>query len=141
MRSPGLGSEVVMPCLDEGSLIGLHHAFDVGKLSRPKPEVSRQTHGREPEFGGQIVSVYVYVGRLVGLMTVEVKPIGTDAEHRGHGHVVTGNVHKAESSLACRGSRVFTTLDAESLSPWLGVARRAREKRSRCRTRLQSIPA
>lgn len=75
MRSPGLGSEIATPRLQEGSLIVTDQAFDPSQLLRGKPEIPRQPNGLEPELCGSIVAIDVNVRRLVRLVTKEVYPV------------------------------------------------------------------
>ena len=60
-RSPGLGSKVLIPCLEQQRLILADRPLDLGKLACGEAEVSSQSDRQEPKLGRRIITVHVNV--------------------------------------------------------------------------------
>lgn len=76
-RSPGLGSEVRIPFLQEHLLVFHYHPLDATELRRAESKVANQSDRPQPEFRGQIVAVDVDVRGLVWFVTMKVYSIGS----------------------------------------------------------------
>jgi hypothetical protein len=75
---------VVIPGLQEQLLVVLDDSQNSPQLDRPKPKVSGQLDGLDPELGRQFVPVDVNVRWLVRLVAVEVEPIRAGSKYRRH---------------------------------------------------------
>jgi hypothetical protein len=65
-----------MPCLQERPLVLLHYGLYPTKFDYAKPEITSQRNRVQPEFRGSLVSVDVYMRRLIGLVAAEIESIG-----------------------------------------------------------------
>ena len=106
--SPGLGSEVVIPCLQERSSILENEPLNCSQLTRAETEIPREGHRLEPEFGRSLVSVNVDVSRFTKIMTHEVYSVGAAEKNRRHLNSLT-----------------------EGGAEWLAAQRRRRRRRRR----------
>lgn len=70
--SPGLGSEIVMPGINQSLLVLIDNAFDACEFSWIESKIASQSDGVQPELGGARVTIDVHMRRLVRFMTVEV---------------------------------------------------------------------
>jgi hypothetical protein len=82
--SPGLGSEVVIPCLQQGNSILENQALDGPQLPRREAKVSGERNRLEPELGRSPISVDMYVRRLSQIMTHEVYSVRSAEKNRRH---------------------------------------------------------
>jgi len=78
MRSPGLGSEVVIPGLDEQEQVLLDQTLDLREIPGGESEVPSQSDRSEPELAGRVVAIHVDVRWLVRLMTKKYTRYGPD---------------------------------------------------------------
>ena len=73
-----------MPGLNDSLLIVVHDPLDFGKLASSEAQIPGQTDGLDPEPGREIIAIDVDVRRLVGLVAVEVEPVGPVSEDGRH---------------------------------------------------------
>ncbi len=65
-----------MPFLQQQSAVFRDQPVDPTKLRRAKPDVPGKGNGIEPELGGLVVAVYMYMRWFIRLVAVEVHAIG-----------------------------------------------------------------
>ncbi len=115
--SPGLGSEVVIPCLQQDRSILENQPLDRAQLTRAKTEISRQGHRLEPEFGRSLVSVDVDVSRFTKIMTHEVYSVGSAEKNRRHLNSLTEGVAER---FAAQRQATERSAGASPLEPRVG---------------------
>jgi len=87
-HSPGLGAEVLIPCLQERLPVLLHYGLYPTKFDGAKPKVLGQRDGHKPELCRFRVSVHVDVGRLMRFMTVKIESVRPRSEHGWHADIL-----------------------------------------------------
>jgi hypothetical protein len=90
--SPGLGSEVVIPCLQERNSILENEPLDRSQLTWAETETLRKGHRLQPEFGRRLVSVDVDMSRFTKIMTHEVYSVGAAEKNRRYLNSLTEGV-------------------------------------------------
>jgi hypothetical protein len=83
-RSSAFNAKTPIPSLYESVLVLFHQGFYSTKLDGTKSKISGKRNWLEPELCGQFVSVDVNVSRLIGLVAIEIKPIGTGSQDGRH---------------------------------------------------------
>jgi hypothetical protein len=71
--------EVVIPCLEELSLVFTHDGCDAIQFGRGESVVVLRSNRRQPELRKLAVSLYVNMGRLVSVTGEEEEPIRASA--------------------------------------------------------------
>jgi len=66
----------------------LYERLYPAQLLCSKTEIACQFYRLKPEFGRQIFTVNVDMGRLIRFMAVEIKPKGAVPKRRWHGPIV-----------------------------------------------------
>jgi len=58
--------------------------FNFTKLVSAESEIASQTDRLQPKLRGIIVSIHVYMRRLIRFVAVEVEPVGSTSQNRRH---------------------------------------------------------
>lgn len=77
IRSPALGSEVLIPCLQALLLVLPDQPLDPPQLMTRKAEIERDLYRCKPKFCRHILTVDVNVGRLPSIVTREIDSVRT----------------------------------------------------------------
>jgi hypothetical protein len=112
--SPGLGSEIVIPCLQQPSPILENQSLDCAQLARAEAEIPRQGHRLEPEFGRRLIPIDVNVSRFTKIMTHEVYSVGPAEKNRRHLNSLT----EGRRTLSISGCAKRRPLHAIVMPPW-----------------------
>jgi hypothetical protein len=88
--------------------------LDAAQLNVRESQVTRQRYRGQPELRRVVVTVYVYVGRLVQVVADEVEAIRTNSKNCGHRSTRTGD--RAVHDLTI-GRALGTRLCVESWTP------------------------
>src|SRR5260221_14129082 len=87
-RSPGLGAELLIPCLHERLPVPLHYGLYPTKFRGAKPKVLGQRYGHNPELCRFLVSIGVDMRRLMRFVTVKIKSIWPQSKHSWHKDII-----------------------------------------------------
>jgi hypothetical protein len=73
-----------MPGLQKRSLVFFYDTANLPEFMLRKTNVSGEPGGLQPEFGGSLIPIYVYVWRLSSFVAIPVKAIRAFSQDRGH---------------------------------------------------------
>jgi|SRR5688572_3881175 len=83
-RSPGLTPEVLIPCLQQPRFVLFHQPLNAPQFDCTETKITCEGDWDQPELCRLIVSIYVYVWRLIQVVTDEVHTVWAATNNGRH---------------------------------------------------------